>query len=109
MDSSGAGDPQGGRAVCGEQDPGRSSFKQDILEKLKTMEEKVDLVEQRSPEILEEYREKLEGKVKELLADTQIEESRIAAEVILFADKICTDEETVRLKSHIQPYGGSPS
>ncbi len=76
-------------------------LRQDILEKLKTMDKKVDLVEQRSPEILGEYREKLEGKVKELLADTQIEESRIAAEVILFADKICTDEETVRLKSHI--------
>ena len=75
-------------------------LKQDILEKLKDMEEKVEQVEQRSPEILKEYREKLEGKVKELLADTQIEESRIAAEVILFADKICTDEETVRLKSH---------
>ena len=68
---------------------------------IKDMEEKVEQVEQRSPEILKEYREKLEGKVKELLADTQIEESRIAAEVILFADKICTDEETVRLKSHI--------
>ena len=40
-------------------------------------------------------------KVKELLADAQVEESRIAAEVILFADKICTDEEIVRLKSHI--------
>ena len=39
--------------------------------------------------------------MKELLSDTQIEESRIAAEVILFADKICTDEEVVRLKSHI--------
>lgn len=58
-------------------------------------------VENRSPEILREYREKLEAKVKELLTDTQIEESRIAAEVILFADKICTDEETVRLRSHI--------
>ena len=44
---------------------------------------------------------KLEEKVKELLADSQIEDGRIAAEVILFADKICTDEETVRLKSHI--------
>ena len=43
----------------------------------------------------------LEEKVKELLADAQVEESRIAAEVILFADKICTDEEVVRLKSHI--------
>ena len=71
-------------------------LRQDILEKLKTMEGKVDQVEQRSPEILREYREKLESKVKELLADSQIEESRI-----LFADKICTDEETVRLKSHI--------
>ena len=39
--------------------------------------------------------------MKELLGDTQIEESRIAAEVVLFADKICTDEELVRLKSHI--------
>ena len=49
------------------------------------MEEKVQQVEDRSPEILREYREKLETKVKELLADTQMEESRIAAEVILFA------------------------
>lgn len=77
-------------------------LKTDILEKLRGMEEKVSLVEERAPEILREYREKLEAKVKELLADTQLEESRIAAEVILFADKICTDEETVRLRSHIR-------
>ena len=76
-------------------------LRQDLLEKLHGMEEKVQQVENRSPEILREYREKLEAKVKELLTDTQIEESRIAAEVILFADKICTDEETVRLRSHI--------
>ena len=49
-----------------------------------------------------EYRAKLENKVKELLGDTQIDEGRLAAEVIIFADKICTDEETVRLKSHIE-------
>ena len=77
-------------------------LKRDILDKLEKMEEKVELVEKRSPDIIKEYREKLETKVKELLADTQIEESRIAAEVILYADKICTDEETVRLKSHIK-------
>ena len=77
-------------------------LRRDILEKLDGMEKKVDLVEARSPQILKEYREKLETKVKELLSDTQIEESRIAAEVILFADKICTDEETVRLRSHIR-------
>ena len=43
-----------------------------------------------------------EEKVKELLSDTQIDESRIAAEVVIFADKICVDEETVRLRSHIE-------
>lgn len=77
-------------------------LKRDILDKLEKMEEKVELVEKRSPDIIKEYREKLEIKVKELLADMQMEESRIAAEVILYADKICTDEETVRLKSHIK-------
>ena len=77
-------------------------LKRDILDKLEKMEEKVELVEKRSPDIIKEYREKLETKVKELLADTQMEESRIAAEVILYTDKICTDEETVRLKSHIK-------
>lgn len=76
-------------------------LKQDILQKLSGMEELVQEIEIRSPKILEEYCTKLEEKVKELLGDTQIEESRIVAEVILFADKICTDEEVVRLKSHI--------
>ena len=76
-------------------------LKEDILEKLSGMETLVGQVESRSPQIVAEYRTKLEEKVKELLSDTQIEENRIAAEVILFADKICTDEEVVRLKSHI--------
>lgn len=79
-----------------------TELKRDILDKLKNMEEKVELIEKRSPDIIKEYREKLETKVKELLADIQMEETRIAAEVILYADKICTDEETVRLKSHIK-------
>ncbi len=78
------------------------NLKKDILEKLAVLEEQVAYVEERSPQIVAEYRAKLEEKVHELLADTQIEDSRIAAEVILFADKICTDEEVVRLKSHIQ-------
>lgn len=76
-------------------------LRSDILAKLDSMEQKVNQVEIRSPEIIKEYRAKLEEKVRELLADAQMEESRIASEVILFADKICTDEETVRLKSHI--------
>ena len=78
------------------------NLKKDILSKLDLLEEQVGFVEERSPQIIAEYRAKLEDKMKELLADTQIEENRIAAEVILFADKICTDEEVVRLKSHIQ-------
>lgn len=77
------------------------ALKKDLLAKLDDMLVLVDKVEKRSPEIVVEYREKLEAKVKELLADTQIEESRIASEVVVFADKICTDEETVRLRSHI--------
>lgn len=77
------------------------NLKEDILGKLKLLEEQVSYIEERSPQIIDEYRAKLEDKVKELLAETQIEESRIAAEVVVFADKICTDEEVVRLKSHI--------
>jgi hypothetical protein len=62
----------------------------------------VDFIETRSPQIVAEYRQKLEAKVAELLKDTQIEEGRLATEVVLFADKICVDEETVRLRSHME-------
>lgn len=76
-------------------------LREDLIEKLDNMLKIVGCIEERSPQIIAEYRDKLETKVKELLADTQIEDSRIAAEVVIFADKICTDEEVVRLKSHI--------
>ena len=77
------------------------NLKKELLEKLDDMLMLTEQIEKRSPQIIAEYREKLETKVKELLEDTQIEESRIAAEVVMFADKICTDEEIVRLRSHI--------
>lgn len=77
-------------------------LKEDLIEKLDGMLTLVEYVEERSPQIVREYREKIEAKVKELLEDSKIDEGRIAAEVVLFADKICTDEETVRLKSHIR-------
>ena len=77
------------------------NLKNDIIAKLDGMSEKVACIEVRSPEIVAEYRAKLEEKVKELLADTQMDEGRIAAEVVIFADKICTDEEMLRLKCHI--------
>lgn len=76
-------------------------LKNDLLLKLDHMEELVDFIEERSPEIMKEYRSKLEDKVKEILGDTTIDESRIATEVVIYADKICVDEETVRLRSHI--------
>ncbi len=80
-------------------------LKKDIQRKLGLMEEKVEQIEARSPQVLAAYREKLEAKAAELLHDMQIEESRIAAEVVIYADKICSDEETVRLKSHIKNMG----
>lgn len=76
-------------------------LKSDLLGKLDHMEGLVDFVEERSPMILKEYRAKLEDKVKELLEGASIDEGRIAAEVTIYADKICVDEETVRLRSHI--------
>lgn len=78
------------------------NLKKDLIAKLDELLEIVTQIEERSPQILAEYRTKLENKVKELLENTQLDESRIAAEVVIFADKICTDEETVRLRSHIE-------
>ena len=77
------------------------NLKKDLLDKLDNMAEVVAFIENRSPKIMKEYRNKLENKVAELLNDTTIDENRIATEVIIYADKICVDEETVRLKSHI--------
>ncbi|MFR3030850.1 MAG: YicC/YloC family endoribonuclease [Blautia sp.] len=59
------------------------NLKRDLLAKLQGLEEKVILVESRTPEVVAAYREKLTNKMNEMLEDTQIEESRIAAEVVL--------------------------
>ncbi len=77
-------------------------LRKDLLEKLDGMLSLVAFIEERSPGIISEYRKKLEDKVKELLEDTKLEESRILTEVTIFADKVCVDEELVRLKSHIE-------
>ena len=78
------------------------NLKNDIILKLDNMLANVDFIEQRAPEIIKEYHEKLACKVSEYLSDSSIDESRILTEVTLFTDKICIDEEIVRLKSHIQ-------
>ncbi len=77
------------------------NLRQDLLSKLDEMAEIVAYIEQKSPEIVEQYKKKLIEKVDELAVNTQIDEQRIATEVTLFADKVCVDEEIVRLKSHI--------
>jgi uncharacterized protein (TIGR00255 family) len=78
------------------------NLKEDINQKLDGMTEYVSYIEERSPQIVTEYRQKLTAKVNELLGDTKLDEGVLATEVTIFADKICVDEETVRLRSHIQ-------
>lgn len=77
------------------------NLKNDLQLKLHGMLEGVLFIEERSPAIIREYREKLRSKVNELIGDTKIDESVLATEVTIFADRICVDEETVRLRSHI--------
>ncbi len=77
-------------------------LKEDLLEKLDGMLKLVDFITERSPQIVQEYRRKLEEKVKELLGDAQVDENRLLTEVTIFADKVCVDEELVRLRSHIE-------
>lgn len=78
------------------------ALKTDLLQKLDVIYENVLFVEERAPMVLKEYRERLYNKVAELLDSTQIDEQRILTEVTIYADRICVDEEMVRLKSHIE-------
>lgn len=73
----------------------------DILSRAATIESKVALVEERSPQTVSEYRTKLEARMNEVLSNTQIDPARILTEAAIFADKVAVDEETVRLRSHI--------
>ena len=77
------------------------ALKADLLDKLDTMLSDVDFIEERSPQIMKEYRTRLEEKIQEILGDRQIDDARIATEVTIYAYKVCVDEETVRLRSHI--------
>ncbi|MCR4937714.1 MAG: YicC family protein [Lachnospiraceae bacterium] len=81
-----------------------ANLKADLDAKLDDMLEKVEVIEKRSPEILKAYEERLRAKIEELLKDSSAlaDEGRIITEVGIYADKICTDEEVVRLKSHIR-------
>ncbi len=77
-------------------------LKDDLVEKLDAMLKRVEFIEERSPQLLTEYRKKLEDRVRELLQDAAVDEGRLLTEVTIFADKVCVDEELVRLRSHIE-------
>ncbi|MBR3602053.1 MAG: YicC family protein [Lachnospiraceae bacterium] len=78
------------------------NLRNDLISKLDGMLSHVDFIQERSPQIIAEYKQKLEDRVKDLLADVKVDENRLLMEVTIFADKVCVDEEIVRLKSHIE-------
>lgn len=77
-------------------------LRNDLIGKLDEMQSHVDFITERSPQIVASYKQRLYDKVKELIGDSVIEDSRILQEVTIYADKVCVDEELVRLQSHIQ-------
>lgn len=77
-------------------------LRNDLIGKLDEMQGHVDFITEKSPQIVAAYKQRLYDKVRELLTDTVIEDSRIVQEVTIYADKVCVDEELVRLQSHIQ-------
>ena len=79
-----------------------SNLYDDIKVKLATIEEHLDKIIERAPENVRMYRENLTRKLQEVIEKSGLDKNRIATEAVIFADKICVDEETVRLKSHIE-------
>ena len=73
----------------------------DILEKSFKIEKLVNFIELKSSVVVENYREKLKERLKDFLGNVDIDETRLATEVVIFADKATIDEEIIRLKSHI--------
>lgn len=78
------------------------NLKNDLVSKLDGMLTHVDFITERSPKIIADYKQKLYDKVQDLLGDVKVDESRLLMEVTIFADKVCVDEELVRLRSHIE-------
>ncbi len=79
-------------------------MKADLLSRLSTIEKWVDIVDERSPKIVEDYRKRLYDRMTEVLQGKEIDESRILLEAGIFADKTAVSEETVRLRSHIAQF-----
>ena len=75
---------------------------EDILSRAETIESLTAVVEERSPKTVAEYRARLEAKMQEVLQNVQIDQNRLLTEAAIFADKVAVDEETVRLRSHLE-------
>lgn len=76
----------------------------DVSDRVEYILQKVELIEKRSPQTVENYANRLEAKIKELLGDKTVDEQRLLTEVAIFADKVAVAEETVRLRSHIKQF-----
>ncbi len=79
-------------------------LKEDILAKAENIEKLVFEISELAPDTIRAYRERLENKIREVLSDTSISEDRIVTEAALFSDRIATDEEIVRLNSHLSQF-----
>ena len=79
-------------------------LRRDLLEKLTVIEGLVSAVEERSPQTVKEYRDRLELRLRQLLEDRAVDEQRLLTEAAIFADRTAVDEETVRLRSHISQF-----
>lgn len=79
-------------------------MRDDFLARLKTIEEWVGVIEERSPRLVEEYRTRLFERMKEVLEGKQVDEGRILLEAAIYSEKTAVDEETVRLRSHIAQF-----
>ncbi|MCQ2487176.1 MAG: YicC family protein [Clostridia bacterium] len=77
-------------------------LKEDICSKADNILENVAFIEKRSPETVAEYNEKMKQRMRELLDDAKVDETRLLTEAAIYADKVAVDEETVRLHSHIE-------
>lgn len=75
---------------------------EDVLSRIDVIRNKVSFIEDKSPETVQAYREKLEQKIRELIGDIQIDEQRLLTESAIYADKVAVAEETVRLRSHLK-------
>ena len=75
-------------------------MKEDVISHAERILQLVDQIEERSPQTVLEYQQKLQARLEEMLADAKIDEQRILTEAAIFADKVAVAEETVRLRSH---------